>query len=156
MVIDCDFKPDDLVDGFRPGLTEWITDQVSLEEVTHSLDGHNFSLIASGKVPPDSSLLLGSNSFRTKLEDLKKSSDYIIFDCSPAIVMADTMAVAKLSDGIIFVVDVENSNRKWALEAARELRGKILGLVINNVPRPSIKSTDSSLNRYFGHGGKNR
>jgi polysaccharide biosynthesis transport protein len=92
-------------------------------------------LILSGPLPPHPSALLDSAAMRQFLEEQEKLFDLILLDCPPALV-ADTLALASLVDGLLVVADAKQTDRSAVTRLREEFGqtdGKLIGAVFNRV-----------------------
>ena len=64
----------------------------------------NLSVLPIGTIPPNPSELVSSQAFTDTIEVLKKEYDYLILDCAPVDIVADTQIIAPVADRTIFVV----------------------------------------------------
>jgi Mrp family chromosome partitioning ATPase len=65
---------------------------------------------------------------------LRQSADWIVVDTVPVSTVADASAVAASADGVILVVDLDQTRRRELLAAKKQLanaRAKVFGLVVN-------------------------
>ncbi|MGQ7889896.1 CpsD/CapB family tyrosine-protein kinase [Paenibacillus sp. WC2504] len=127
----------------RWGLTNLLTNQLSVIEVLQETSINNLSIITSGPIPPNPSEILASKKMISVLDELKQQFDIILIDAPPAIAVTDSQIIATRADGVILVVDSDKVKRDAALKAKQNLdnvRARILGVVLNNVDR---KNKDS-------------
>ena len=64
----------------------------------------NLSVLPIGTIPPNPSELVSSHTFSETIDALKKEYDYVILDCAPVDIVADTQIIAPVADRTIFVV----------------------------------------------------
>jgi polysaccharide biosynthesis transport protein len=105
----------------------------------------NLWVILSGPLPPHPSALMDSDSMRQFLKEQRDLFDFIILDCPPALVVADSLALAPLVDAVLVVADAKESDRDLVSRLKEELEqvgGKIVGAVLN-------RSKQSSKNTYY-------
>lgn len=88
------------------GLSDYLSGAVNnLDELLVPVPGYdNFHVIPIGKVPPNPTELLESPRFAALINDLKSHCDYIMVDCPPIEVVADTQIIDKSVDRTIFVI----------------------------------------------------
>jgi polysaccharide biosynthesis transport protein len=94
----------------------------------------NLWVILSGPLPPHPSALMDSDSMRQFLKEQRDLFDFIILDCPPALVVADSMALAPLADAVLVVADAKESDRDLVSRLKEELEqvgGRIVGAVLN-------------------------
>lgn len=78
--------------------------------------------------------LLHSKRLPQLLRRLRKEFDVILIDAPPVLQIADARVLARLSDGVVFVIRSANTTRDMALAACRrfrEDRTQVLGTVLN-------------------------
>lgn len=142
LLIDCDMRRPSLATKLsiqkRPGLSGYLTSQNSLEDLIQNCsipgDENAFKVIASGQNPPNPIELLSSARMRRMLEKLRETYDYIILDLPPVGEVSDSLAVAKMVDGILMVVRQHYCQRPALSGAIRQfafIDGRILGVVFN-------------------------
>jgi len=94
----------------------------------------NLWVILSGPLPPHPSALMDSDSMRQFLKEQRDLFDFLILDCPPALVVADSLALAPLADAVLVVADAKESDRDLVSRLKEELEqvgGKIVGAVLN-------------------------
>ena len=103
----------------------------------------NLWVVLSGPLPPHPSALMDSDAMRQFLKEQRDLFDFIILDCPPALIVADAMALAPLSDAILVVADAKESDREQVTRLKEEIEqvgGRIVGAVLNRSKQAS-KST---------------
>lgn len=96
----------------------------------------NFFVLPAGSPMPDSAEWLGSPYFEEVLESLAPQYGYIIIDSPPTTAFADSTVLATMVDGVLMVVQGNQSSLETVRHSARLLRmvgAKIVGVVINKV-----------------------
>lgn len=82
------------------------------------------------------------------LEEPKENYDYVLLDTPPAGMLTDGAILSTLADGTIIVVaegETEKADLARTMETIRNVRGNIIGVVINKVK--SVKS--SNYGKYY-------
>ena len=105
----------------------------------------NLWVVLSGPLPPHPSALMDSDSMRQFLKEQRDLFDFIILDCPPALVVADSLALAPMVDAVLVVADAKESDRDLVTRLREELEqvgGRIVGAVLN-------RSKQSSKNTYY-------
>ena len=64
----------------------------------------NLSVLPIGTIPPNPSELVSSKAFTDTIEALKKEYEYLILDCAPVDIVADTQIIAPVADRTVFVI----------------------------------------------------
>src|SRR5690625_6041889 len=88
------------------------------------------------------------------LDRLAPNYDVVILDSAPVLPVADTLAIAPHTDGIIFAASLLDSDRRSitaALELLQRLGLNLLGIVATNVPE-SARSGQSAVGYGYGYG----
>ena len=130
----------------RSGLPDVLTDEllrdgkVSASAMEDRIAGELWSVakylwvIVSRPAPPQVAAQLGSEPMRRLLEAQRKSFDFVILDCPPALAAADALALAPLVDAVLVVADRGSTNRSAVARLREQLEqagGKVLGAVLN-------------------------
>lgn len=134
----------------RLGLTNLLTNQLTITDVLQVSSVPNLQIITSGPIPPNPSEILSSKKMLSVLDELKQQFDIILIDAPPAIAVTDAQIIATRSDGVILVVNSDKTKRDVVLKAKQNLenvRARILGVVLNNVDR---KNKDAYYYYYYG------
>jgi capsular exopolysaccharide synthesis family protein len=142
LLIDCDLRMPVQHKIFSvlndKGLTNLITDTLSMESCIQQVNGFNLELLTSGPIPPNPSEMLDSERMMKILAELKEKYDYILLDGPPVLAVTDASLLGSKVDGVIMVTAVGNTRIDRAKEAKEALlRGKarILGVILNGVER---------------------
>jgi polysaccharide biosynthesis transport protein len=154
MLIEADLRRPRLADTFglprlRPGLTSVLvgnsqlgraTAEVKLPSSLGQAKGQDWAItvLPSGPLPPNPSELVGSPRMRRLVDGLADLYDTVILDSPPLLPVADSLALAKLVDGVIIVVRAKSATRDDA-RAVRSLADRLgihlVGVVMTDVPR---------------------
>ena len=116
------------------GLTNVLTRQAELTDVTTATEVPNLDVLTSGPVPPNPSELLGSKAMDTLIEEALTHYDIILFDCPPVLAVADSQIIANKVQGTVLVISSGTTEREAAVKAKERLesaKGKLLGVVLN-------------------------
>jgi capsular exopolysaccharide synthesis family protein len=117
------------------GLSSALVGQAAWRDMILEIEP-NFSVMASGPLPPNPGELLGSEQMRTVLAEMVGQYDQVIFDGAPCLVVTDSMALGNLVDGIVLVVRA-GANTYGIVQRAQEVLSRgpthILGIVLNGV-----------------------
>ncbi|MEL6980890.1 MAG: polysaccharide biosynthesis tyrosine autokinase [Actinomycetota bacterium] len=122
------------MDAQRPGLAEYLgqTAELNADKVPGI---ENLWLIRSGRPPANPSELLNSDRFELLIKELEREDvEYIIVDSPPVLSTADAMSAARYVDGVIVVVDAEQTDTADLLQVRADLErsgAKLLGAVLN-------------------------
>jgi capsular exopolysaccharide synthesis family protein len=94
------------------------------------------SLLPSGPLPPNPSELVASARMSKLMEGMTDLFDMVILDTPPILPVADTLALAKLVDGVIVVVKSSAATRDDAREVkalVERLELPLVGIVVSEV-----------------------
>lgn len=86
------------------GLSNYLSSDVSENEIIQSSSFENLYVINSGTPPPNPSELLLRERLPTLIDNLKNEYDYIIIDSPPIGLVTDAMILAKYVDHSIYIV----------------------------------------------------
>jgi capsular exopolysaccharide synthesis family protein len=139
LVVDANFRQPSLRQCFpacpEGGLSSALVGQGNWREMVLEVEP-NFSVMASGPMPPNPGELLGCDQMRTILAEAAGEYDQIIFDGSPCLVVSDSLALGSLVDGIILVVRA-GANTYGIVQRTQEVLSRggthIMGIVLNGV-----------------------
>lgn len=118
--------------------------------------GQNLTVITAGHRVPNPSEVLGSKRMGRFLEQARKEFSYIIIDSPPVAVASDTIPLCTLSDGVLYVVDAKNADKRRVKTAINDLKrngGNVIGLVMNKVDMSDEKRYGYGYG--YGYGGEN-
>lgn len=116
------------------GLSEYLSDQASLQEVMYQTQMENFNVIFSGAFPPNPVELLSTDKFKDLINDLKKKYDYIIIDTPPINYVIDAAIIATVCNSAILVLSKDKTKTSDAIKAKEQLeksKCKVLGAILN-------------------------
>ena len=143
LLIDCDMRRPSLSTKLpiqkNPGLSDYLTGHCDMETVFQQCkvdEEEGFTVIASGRNPPNPIELLSSSKMSKAINKLRESYDYIILDLPPVGEVSDAMVAAKTADGILLVVRQDYCNTVALSSAVNQfefIESRILGVVMNCV-----------------------
>ncbi|WP_405870780.1 MULTISPECIES: polysaccharide biosynthesis tyrosine autokinase [unclassified Streptomyces] len=128
------------------GLTTVLIGQAGAEDVMQQAGGR-LTVLTSGAVPPNPTELLASARMGEVLRELAGTYDVVIVDSAPLLPVADTIGLAPLADGVLFVVRASKTGRDQIRGAAESLSRtgvRILGTVFS--------MASSFKNKGYGYG----
>lgn len=123
------------------GLSDVLIGRAELTDVLQPWGLKNLSVLPSGQIPPNPSELLGSPGMRVLLEELQKSSDYVIIDALPILPVTDAAVLASITSGTLLVASLGQTKRQHldqALERLMAVENSPLGVIANRVPPKTI------------------
>ena len=137
------------------GLSEYLCGRESVQNIIYHTDDGCFDIIFSGAFAPNPSELVSGNLFSELIMKLKEMYDYVVVDTPPVNVVIDAAIIAKHCDSTIIVVESGNTDRRDALHAKEQLEysgAKILGVVLNKIPRTGGRYGRYGYGRRYGYG----
>ena len=148
LLVDGDLRRPKVFENFgikasHVGLSELLAGKISinletsLARATDVIQEHNLSILSTGHLPPNPAELLDSDTFRNTLDLLRTQYDFVIIDTPPILLVADAQVMAPFVDGTILVVRAGKTRKNQYLgarQAITSVGGKVLGVVLNQVP----------------------
>jgi capsular exopolysaccharide synthesis family protein len=116
------------------GLTSALLEQGSIHSFVKPVCNSSLSLLSSGPIAADSPNLLASDRMKTRCAELRERFDFVIVDAPPMARYTDAIALGKLCDGIVLVLEAGSTRRKAArmvVETLRRCKIEVLGAVLN-------------------------
>jgi len=116
------------------GMSNYLTMQNSLDEVTKETDVFGLEVITTGPLPPNPSELILSEMFTNLLEELRQKYDYIIIDTPPAGLVTDATIIMNYSDITFFVIRAKYTRKEFVKNIdriAKEHSQNRIGLILN-------------------------
>jgi capsular exopolysaccharide synthesis family protein len=132
----------DVTSRYNVGLSNYLSGMVELEDAIRATNIDNLDVIVCGPKPPNPAELLGTERFSQMLAVLKEKYDYVIIDTPPLGSMIDAAIVASQTDGTIMLIEYNTVDYKKAVMVKEQLEkanARILGVVINKIPRREYK-----------------
>lgn len=140
LLVDADMRRGELhkffgLEGGR-GLADILAGNSKPESLIQRTGIPNLDLVATGPFPPNPAELLLRPEFTLFVEQVKRSYDYVFFDCPPVMAVSESAVMASLADACIFVVWAGQTSRKLSQMSVRVLRDRganLIGCVLNNL-----------------------
>lgn len=130
--------------GLTNALLELGTDEFALDKYIQYVkvpQGLNpLAVITAGASVPNPLEVLSSRRFTDLLDLLKFQFDFIILDSAPIMPVSDTLAIARVSDGLLFCIASEQTHRdraKQAITALQRTGAKVIGVVLTMMKKDS-------------------
>jgi capsular exopolysaccharide synthesis family protein len=123
---------------FRTNNEQGLSDALSRDGLIRSYGKASRSnklwVMSAGSLATESANLLTSERLKARCEQLREEFDVVIIDAPPLAHYADAIALGRLADGVVVVIEAESTRRESALSAVENLRNadvKIIGAVLN-------------------------
>lgn len=120
------------------GLTSVLIGRVTLEDALQPFGDGTLQVLASGALPPNPSELLSSRGMRELVARLEADFDMVIIDAPPLLPVTDAAILATMTSGAVLEVKCRSTRREQlrrAAEALNAVDAKILGAILNMIPR---------------------
>jgi capsular exopolysaccharide synthesis family protein len=139
LIVDADMRKPDQHRLFNvhptPGLSEYLSGECSLEEVTQATALPNLKIMSAGRPPDKPTVLLSSDRMVTLLGELQRIYHWIVFDTPPLLPVTDASVLARECVGVILVVRMGQTQSKIierAQDLLAEMRLPVLGAILND------------------------
>lgn len=119
-----------------PGLSDLLSEQAELPDVTLATGAPNLSLITAGTLPPNPAELLSMPCFGQFLAAVREQYDFVLVDSPPVLIVSDPLNIAPHVDGVILVAPVKRRQAGATRQAAKLLRtvaNRLTGVVVNDL-----------------------
>ena len=134
-----------------PGLTSVLEGKTHLDDAIRVVSGiDNISVLPAGVPAANPVELIQGPELGKIVESLRKRYDIVLVDSPPILLTPDTLKVASLFDGFLFVVQAERAPKRLITRALNQMgRGgvKVMGMVFNRVPKRA-----AAYGSYYGEG----
>ncbi|MBI5149425.1 MAG: CpsD/CapB family tyrosine-protein kinase [Candidatus Omnitrophica bacterium] len=120
----------------KTGLTEILSGKAELSEALFHVDLENLAFIAAGAVAENPAELLGSETMKRFLAEMKTQFDYIVLDTPPIVSVTDSGIIGALADGVLMVIQAGRTQRgivQRATELLDQSHCKVIGHVLTNI-----------------------
>ena len=125
------------------GLTDVLVGRAELVDVLQPWgDTGRLMVLGAGKIPPNPSELLGSNTMHKVLEDLSEHA-IVLIDAPPLLPVTDAAILTARTDGAMIVTYAHRTTvdaLKEAISNLERVKGRPLGVIINGVPQKGVRS----------------
>jgi len=139
LMVDADMRHPSLHKAFKmsssEGLRNYLTGEKSFDAVIKKTEIENLSIVSSGTIPHNPVELLSLPRMEEFIKEAKTKFDKVIIDSPPVIAVSDPLILAKLLDGVIFVVRGGKTSRTIAIEGKKRITGinaNVLGVILND------------------------
>ncbi|MCR3905752.1 MAG: CpsD/CapB family tyrosine-protein kinase [Tenericutes bacterium] len=120
----------------RNGLTDYLSGKIEFKEMVRHSDEVGIDYIVAGEKTTAVINVLEAKKLKELIAELRETYDYVLLDTPPVIAVSDALYIAKLADGIIFVVAQNVAKKALVKEAIENLKKNeinILGTVLTQV-----------------------
>ncbi|WP_318617966.1 CpsD/CapB family tyrosine-protein kinase [Sporosarcina sp. YIM B06819] len=139
LLIDADMRKPTVHHTFHltngTGLSNVLTRQSTIAEVVKASETEGLDIITCGPIPPNPAELIGSQTMKNVLEEMKSDYDIIIFDSPPILSVTDAQILSNRCDGTILVLNAGKTEKDSAVKAKESLvtsNAHVIGTILNN------------------------
>ena len=118
-----------------------------LDEVLRPSGVDGVLVLPAGSPPPNPAELLGSSAMMRVIADLESRADVVLFDSPPTLIVADSVVLSSLVDGVLIVIsfgDTKKASTRKAIDFLNRAKAHVLGTVLNRIEGPNAG--------YYGYG----
>lgn len=122
----------------KPGLSEFLSNQVELNQVIHNTQVNGLNVITRGKSPTNPSEMLSSQKFKTLLVELSTQYDHIIIDTPPVLAVTDGIIISQYAGVNLLIARYSKSQMKeleLSLNRFEQAGVKVNGFILNDIQR---------------------
>uniref|UniRef100_A1UBH0 non-specific protein-tyrosine kinase n=1 Tax=Mycobacterium sp. (strain KMS) TaxID=189918 RepID=A1UBH0_MYCSK len=134
------------------GFSTVLSGGASLSEALQNTRFPGLTVLTSGAIPPNPSELLGSQSARRLLNELRAQFDYVIVDSTPLLAVTDAAILAAGADGVLIMARFGHTTHEQLTHAVGSLESvgaALLGAVFTMIP---TRNNASYSYGYYGYG----
>ncbi len=138
----------------EPGLSTFLTQQVTAESIIVETDTPGLSFMPSGPKPPNPAELISGGGISALLNYLSGTYDQIIIDTPPVLGLADAPRMSSVVDATIFVIEANRSQRGAIESALRRLaaaRAHIIGATLVKFDTRKADPGFTYMDDYYGY-----
>jgi capsular exopolysaccharide synthesis family protein len=120
------------------GLSSVMAGRESLEKAIQRTAVEGLDVLPCGPIPANPSEILNSKAFAEMLQKLSQRYDHIVLDSPPVLPVTDARILGATCDVTLLVLRANRSTRRMSEYAAEAMLGvgaRVLGVVVNDVPR---------------------
>ena len=140
VVLDLDLRKSNIHQEFgipnNIGISNYLTDQNSLEEVTTHIKDTNVDVITTGTLPPNPSELILTDKMKEFINILKEKYDYVILDTPPVGLVTDALILMNYADIALLVARASYTRKEFIKNLdrlAKEHSQHTFGMILNGV-----------------------
>ena len=118
------------------GISNYLTDQNTLDEVIVNIENTNVDVITTGTLPPNPSELILTDKMKDLVSILKEIYDYVIFDTPPVGLVTDALILMNYADIALLVARASYTRKEFIKNLdrlAQEHSQHTFGMILNGV-----------------------
>ena len=121
----------------QPGLSNMLVDDLPIEVAVNKIPNlEKLEVLTAGNKQVSPTELLNSDSFEEMIRACRNEYDFILIDAPPVLSFADASIVSKAVDGVLLVVEAQETKKALVVEAKKALDkvgATIIGVVLTKV-----------------------
>lgn len=120
------------------GLCSVLSGEADPDSCLYPCEVPSLTVLPSGQTAASPAVLLSGKRFQQTLQHFRHTFDLVIIDSPPVLTVSDSLIMAPLVDGVVFVVDAQKTNRmsaQRAIAAITQVKGTVVGAVLNRIPK---------------------
>ena len=157
LIIDADLRKPTVSPMFfrehrKPGLSDVLSGQVTLDEAVIPTEIENLSVLTAGGRAPNPSELIATPRMRELVQEALSLYDRVVIDTAPILAVSDTLLIAPHVNVSCIVIRANSTSRKTAARAVRalsDIKCRPAGVVLNFLPSGSGRDYYYS-GKYYG------
>lgn len=158
LLIDADLRRPRIADVIgiegAAGLSDILVGRAEPDDVIQRWGTGNLDVLPAGRIPPNPSELLGSESMRQLLALFAGAYDVVLIDAPPTLPVTDAAVLSGMVTGVVFAAAAKQTRRPSltsAVERLTSIDAKVLGVVVTKIR--SRNRRDFSYGGYgYGYG----
>lgn len=154
-LVDADLRRPMIGDYLRlegsAGLTTALVGTADVGDLLQSWGEDNLYVLASGRIPPNPSELLGSQKMMELVSRLESTFDTVIIDAPPLLPVTDAAVLSQHVGGVALVVGAFKTKHQElarSLSALELVGANLMGVILNRLP---IKGPDAYAQSYYAY-----
>lgn len=169
IIVDLDLRKASLsktITDTTVGVTSYLSGHASVKDlvVSHKVEDNkpgehtekfHFDVIPVGAIPPNPAELLYSPRLKALLDQLREEYDYVLIDCPPVEVIADTKIINRHVDLTLFIIRsglLEREMLPYIQQFYDNQRYHNMAIVLNGTDNSSIVGIRSNFGYSYGYG----
>jgi succinoglycan biosynthesis transport protein ExoP len=117
----------------EPGLLNYLTEEIDLQQVVQATKRPNLEVIAIGKPATPVLSPFDLLKFATFLEEVRSRYNFVLFDSAPILSSSDSFIISTKVNGVILVAEANHTHYETIISIENHLHDntKLLGIVLN-------------------------
>ena len=169
IIVDLDLRKASLsktITDTTVGVTSYLSGHAAINDLIVSRDvedvkqgtqteEHHFDVIPVGAIPPNPAELLYSPRLKVLLDQLRDEYDYVLLDCPPVEVIADTKIINRHVDLTLFIIRsglLEREMLPYIQQFYDNQRYHNMAIILNGTDNSSIVGIRSNFGYGYGYG----